>query len=494
MISHWVLLSSLGCNTMFVEGSPTGETVDPDPTVSGDDDDDDTTSTSTLTERPLAGGLTIDKISLYQGVESVLYEDGKKPTTLEMPVITQRDGLLRVFLDPDADFEERKVVGVLTIVSADGDEVVEEKLKVEKVSKDDDLDSTLNFFLAADQIGQSTEFLLEILETEPSGIGGGARKDVTWDSDKEGGLDTESTDDLTVVVVPVRYNADGSGRLPDTSAAQLTLIEELVRGTYPAQKVTVVADQPFDWDEPITPFNGNQWGDILDAIGNYRASKNEPPNTYYYGAFEPQSSVYSFCGAGCIAGLSYVGFGNDPFFRASVGLGYSGTITSETLVHEMGHAHGREHAPCGQGVSGIDPGYPYSGAALGSWGYDIVGQTLKDPNDWVDMMSYCTPIWISDYTFYSLYLRIQSVSTQRTIAAVPRTTLRLQDGGRSVMNGSVAIGDTSEAPPIEVTLFDADGQPMGTQTAALFPYSHVEGGLVVLDSELPEGWTAAVAD
>jgi hypothetical protein len=480
------VLGLAACNHMFVAGS----TVD----TTGTADSDGQTSESTVPAEPeLAGGLEISKISIYQGVEAVLYENGEAPTTLEMPVITGRDALLRVFVDLDADFEDRRVNGILTIVDNNGEEVIESKQRIEVSSKDNDLETTVNFDLSGSQLKQSTEFEVRIEEVDVDAPGGGTNKKATWRSEQHGGLDTEATDTLRVVVVPIRYNADGSGRLPDTSATQLARIEDLVRGTYPAEDVVVDVDQPFDWNQTISPFSTSQWTNILDAISNYRANSNEPPNTYYYGAFAPEPTVNSFCAGGCILGLSYLAFSaGDPFFRASVGIGYTGDITSETLIHEMGHAHGREHAPCGLYGQPADRNYPYDGAVLGSWGYDILTGGLLNPNQYVDFMSYCQPVWVSDYTFYSLYLRMKTVAAQARSMPIARTTLRLAEDGTSTMGPSLALSDTTGAPRVDVALFDEAGAPVGFTTAAFFPYDHVEGGLVALDEELPAGWTAEV--
>ncbi len=54
-------------------------------------------------------------------------------------------------------------------------------------------------------------------------------------------------------------------------------------------------------------------------------------------------------------------------------------------------------APCG--VSDADAGFPYSGAGLGVWGWDRFSNTFKSPGATKDYMSYCDPIWTSDYTF-----------------------------------------------------------------------------------------------
>jgi hypothetical protein len=73
---------------------------------------------------------------------------------------------------------------------------------------------------------------------------------------------------------------------------------------------------------------------------------------------------------------------------------------SDVLAHELGHNFGRLHAPCGN-PSGVDGAYPYSGATIGMYGYDITSNSIRFPA-LHDLMSYCDPPWISDYTYRAI--------------------------------------------------------------------------------------------
>jgi hypothetical protein len=481
------LAGLLACNT--ITGS--GTLPDPAAALEPTETDPETTTPTEEVELPLAGDVRIDRVSLLQGVESVLVDGGEVPNTLEMPVIIGRPGQLRVFLEPDPDFEERELTAVLELVTNnDGTERIEHTKRIDGPSRISDPGSTFNFSLEGDQISRSTEMHVEILEASPEGPGGGTPRKVVWDSEALGGLDTDNTDELRIVLIPVRYNADGSGRLPDTSAAQVQRIEDLMMGVYPATNVVVEVAAPFDWNRSIGALDQNQWTDILQEMNELRDRANEPPNTYYYGLFEPSSSLNAYCSSGCILGLSFLGYtATDPYFRASVGVGYTGDLTAETLAHEVGHAHGRDHAPCG--VTG-DRNYPYDNARLGTWGYSVVDGELFDPNRNYDMMSYCTPYWISDYTMYNLYERMNIVATQSlVVGAAPRTVMRVVDGV-AIPSRPIELVSTEGVPRAVVELFDAAGQSAGFDEAAFFPYDHVDGGMLAFDAELPEGWTAEV--
>ncbi|MEZ4586855.1 MAG: CARDB domain-containing protein [Gemmatimonadales bacterium] len=70
---------------------------------------------------------------------------------------------------------------------------------------------------------------------------------------------------------------------------------------------------------------------------------------------------------------------------------------AERLRGDGGTSH-RHHGPlraCG-GVASPDPSYPYAGAKIGVWGLDLSTLALKSPATYVDLMSYCSPEWVSD--------------------------------------------------------------------------------------------------
>ena len=73
------------------------------------------------------------------------------------------------------------------------------------------------------------------------------------------------------------------------------------------------------------------------------------------------------------------------------------SLDSSTVAHELGHNMSLRHAPCG-GAGGPDPAYPNSGGTIGAWGFNSTDSLLVGPH-FPDLMSYCRPRWISDYSF-----------------------------------------------------------------------------------------------
>jgi hypothetical protein len=99
--------------------------------------------------------------------------------------------------------------------------------------------------------------------------------------------------------------------------------------------------------------------------------------------------------------------------RCAVGFGWTDETNLDIAAHELAHTLGRMHAPCsnvGQGPGGVDPAYPHDKAGIGGFGYDVIKRQLKDPARYKDFMSYCSPYWVSDYTYAGLFERISYVN------------------------------------------------------------------------------------
>ena len=316
-------------------------------------------------------------------------------------------------------------------------------------------------------------------------------------------LDVMKSGTLKIVVVPVKYNADGSGRTPDVSAAQLARYKQTFMARYPAETVDITARAPWSYSSAIYA-NGNGFSAVLNAVTNLRKTDGVASDVYYYGALAPTSSFNSFCGGGCVTGLStVVDSPQTSFLRASVGVGYTGDDSVNTAAHEVGHAHGRNHAPCG-GASGVDPDFPYSGASIGTWGYDIFAKTLLSPSVGHDMMGYCDNEWVSDYTYTALFDRIASLNgnpvsgaTGQTAAgsgnfqstaevAGPGGTFRMAnvaaDGSVTWTNEIELDQEPTAGKSLTATFTGANGTTVGTHTAHFYPYDHLPGGVLVVPS------------
>jgi hypothetical protein len=103
-------------------------------------------------------------------------------------------------------------------------------------------------------------------------------------------------------------------------------------------------------------------------------------------------------------------------------------MTATTVAHELGHSHGQNHAPCAPGgqITGVDGNYPHDGAQCGVWGYDRRHpDKFLDPVKNLDIMGYCRPQWISDYTYKAFMKRIAALNTTMTSVYVPAADIAL---------------------------------------------------------------------
>lgn len=430
-----------------------------------------------------ATGLDIEKVAIYQGVEIVLWENGQAKSSEYAPIISRRPGLVRVFLDRHDDFEDRDVKGVLTLVDGENISYVEGTAYIDEDSKQNKLGSTINFYLDESHVLVNTEISVDLIEVDASSYAGSVGE-VVVPSEGSAALNAKSSDTVEVVLIPVKYNADGSGRMPDTKPKQRERYANLLHGMYPTKEVIVSTGDTLNWNKTIGA-DGSGWSPLLNTIINMRSAANVDPQTYYYGVFEPDESFYSFCSWGCVLGLSTMGGPNDVWSRASIGLGYTGDTSAETMVHEVGHAHGREHAPCGLGGQSSDNRYPYDDAELGVWGYDIINDDLIKASTHYDMMSYCSPIWTSDYTFGEMYDRIKAIKSQRSVRAadVERSfrSVRVEPNGETSIGDLLTVFGEPGGSPQLVDWLDTDGAVVKQAQGYFYPYSHLDGGIVLLE-------------
>jgi hypothetical protein len=418
-------------------------------------------------------GVSIDSIVVYQAVARPLMQNGG-PVSTNVPVVAGREALVRVFYSMTGGYDGSEVTARLTVSGT----AIDVSLVLGGGSSESDPESTINFFVPASQVATSSSYRVDILQPEAMTSGQNAAARHPTDPAAEADFEAEGGNTLNVTLVPVQYNGDGSGRLPDTSAGQVQAYTDLFYAMYPVATVSVQVRQPIGWNGFIGS-GGSGWGELLNAMADLRQNDNAGNDTYYYGIFSPASSFNNYCGGGCVLGLGFIGAPNDDYSRAAIGVGFSGDVSTETAVHELGHNHGRPHAPCG-GASGTDPNYPYGGAGIGVWGYNVVSQQLYSPNDFVDMMSYCHPQWISDYTFRKLFDHIASVNAaplpQQQPSSASYTRVMVHPDGSTSWLPGIAL---QQAPLGEATSVTVQTESGAEQlTGAFYRYDHLDGGVL----------------
>lgn len=378
---------------------------------------------------PLSDFASIGEVAVLQGVKVSVGQDGA-PIKETAPVVSNRPMLVRVFIKavPGERFRARTLKGTLVVVQPDASEQeVTDQRAIAAASTDGVLGSSLNFSVPADQVQEGTSFRVRITDSA-----GGV---LTYPADGVDSLRAARSGDIKIRVVPINYSGGTTVRLPDTSASQLDRYKSTLFRMYPTATVSVTLRQPLDWSTPVAP-DGTGWDEVLNAVAEARFNDNVPDDIYYVGALAPEATLSAYCFGGCVLGLAPLAGPSDVAARVALVAGFGGSVSATTLLQELGHAMGREHAKCG-GAAGPDPKFPYPNGAIGSWGYDLATQTLLAPDDYRDFMGYCQPVWISDYTWAGLFKRLDYVR---------KTTL-----GKAIVGGATRSGDRVRAIRLDPT-------------------------------------------
>ncbi len=281
--------------------------------------------------------------------------------------------------------------------------------------------------------------------------------------------------ELEVVLVPVRWMAQGEDRTPNLTASVVSTIEEEIYAKNPVSAVNISV-RP----QPMVYTGGIYLDTILSQLSNLRSQDNPAANVYYEGLvdfgcfaiYNGQCSNYGgTTGLGYVAGTSNYSANQ----RASISVFYQSESSAETLTHELGHNQGLNHAPCG-GVSGADPSYPYSGAIIGSQGHRLGTTELYSPSAAYDYMAYCDPAWVSDWTWEKTADRIDYL-TSNADALSPFSI----EGTGWVLQGLIAADGRESWAVVRGTVPDAEADEY---LSVRFQYA----GETWAEAPAAEGW------
>lgn len=317
-----------------------------------------------------------------------------------------------MFYVTNSGYDGEEVTARLTI---SGHDPIVVKTTLSGTSAQDKLDSTINFELKPEMLRDPLEYKLELLQERPSGDDNAQARFPVEGLEKVAVEAKKNT--LRVKLVPFRYTFDGSNRLPDTSPEQLQRFKQRFLDLYPVSDVEITVHPPIDWGFEIKG-NGEGWQQVGLRLLQVRTEAKVSDDTYLYGIFNPANTLQSFCGFGCLLGVTLLNAQPPETgivqLRLALGIGFNERATA-TAAHEIGHAHGRGHANCGPGLDprSIDQSYPsdaaHQGGKIGVWGYDMANKRLVPPT-WTDIMGYCDNQWISDYNFLALHNRGKNVN------------------------------------------------------------------------------------
>ena len=194
-------------------------------------------------------------------------------------------------------------------------------------------------------------------------------------------MDVRTTSTFNVRFVPIFQSVNG--RLGNVTAGNKDQYLTETMKMHPLAAYNADVRVQFTTGQPaVDAANSNNAWTLI--VGELNAARTADGSTrYYFGVINP-TYTSGVAGVGYVGGQSALGWDKLP-------------SASGVAAHEWGHNWGRNHAPCG-GPSGIDPFYPHADGSTGVYGLDVATATLEPPTN-SDLMGYCTPEWISDYTY-----------------------------------------------------------------------------------------------
>jgi hypothetical protein len=480
-----LLATSVACSGNQNFGDDDDDSGNPGDDGSLPGDDGGTADTSVPpTNAPLVDGLSITNIAVLQAVEVTIVKNAT-PVTGNAPVVVGRPALVRVFVQPTSGWQPHAVTGVLTLTTGGQAHTFTTSLSPSAGgSSDATLTSTFNFDVDAPSIGADTTYLVQLKDTSSSGNNTAAQFPTSGTARS---LGAQTSGVVKINVYPILFSSGGG--TPATDSLDVAAFQQIVQGMYPVTGATLTVESPITYTGAIPTANGSNWSALLSWFTkNYRAT-NAEADLYYYGAFAPATSFESFCGGGCVAGLSNVPSGPTNYsMKASIGLTYGGNsndqlASGQTMTHEVGHGHGREHSPTTQSIqgcstpSGLDPSYPYANGAIGVLGYDPVTKLQYPTSQYYDIMGYCAYDWISDYTYSALFDWI-AADNGADIIYPQATTYRwllVGDDGSITDQGAGPVNGIVSGTPYSVVLDD------GTTVTGFFtPFDHLKGGQLLV--------------
>ena len=291
---------------------------------------------------------------------------------------------------------------------------------------------------------------------------------------------------LQITIVPIRYTDTRTGR--EFVATAHDPISRWLLNAYPVSRVEISYHPPLAFTGDLR--QPAEWKRLLDSMTTlWAAEVGYGSARVYYGLIANSDATGAAWFEGGVSGLGWIGE------RVSLGLDV-GAGTGNSAGHEIGHNFGRQHAPCGN-PSSVDPHYPYPNATIGVYGVDTEDEVLLAPGANYDMMSYCGPEWVSDYTYEALFRDQQA----RTGRAADRATdglllrARLSDEGAEALPVYRLSGVAAPAADsgYSVELVGADGATLASYPASLLQAEETDVSAQMIVAQVPAPRAAVAA-
>ena len=376
--------------------------------------------------------LRINPASLVLNAPSFYLTQGVQNRGGGVPLIAGRQALLRVFVTGDqASFYQPRVSALFY----HGDRLVHGALMsiesdvLPATVEEGRLELSYNAMIPGSVVQPGATMTIELDRDKTVPLGPGSQ--LRYPAAGRMTLDVRVLSPMDLTVVPVVLASVQSNDVYEWTA-DLTAESEhlrLTRSVLPIGDMRVRVHEGFVTSSDLS--TGAGWGELLGDLTFLRIAEGELG--YYYGAVVLSDDA------------NWEGVG---YFGYPVGVG---AADHNTLAHELGHNLDLRHAPCG-GAGGPDSGYPYAGGTIGVFGYDFHRERVVDSFLYKDVMGYCRPAWVSDYSFArALSFRVEA---EADVLMNGPATDRIATGPSRTMllRGRVGAGEPVLEPAFMVDL------------------------------------------
>jgi hypothetical protein len=418
-----------------------------------------------------ARDLQISRVEISQSVFVRLDDAGAVVPLAKRnaPIIEGRPLFVRVHVATASGFSARRLRGRLILTATDGStRELDDQRDISASTKPDLLDGSFNFLVPAEGVTPGLGLRADVFE-----LGEGAEPDQPPRFPASGDpadLDVKAGKmELDVVLIPA---LSVGGPLMDTPERRQHL-ERYLYDVYPVQKLNA------RWREPLTFTKKITYPEGFKALQDARVKDGARPEEYYHLLIAVEDTLETFLGISQFAGDTP----GDAARRIAITFVTKRSIDSEmdTVSHEMGHNHGRLHV-AGCNAQGVDPDYPYPNTGVGVSGYSFAETAYKPAATYKDLMGYCYPTWISDYTYRGFEKRVRTVTAfagagPTTSAFAARSLQGFQGAGAplwGIVDGALVSPSTAVTPSRHAVVTLTTGRRL-TAPVGVSPFSEAPG-------------------
>lgn len=439
----------------------------------------------------LADGLTLTTLSAMQSVEVPFMRNGSEVTlsSRNADIVAGREMLVRFFATLASGWVARTLSARVFVENAGHVDMYYAKKQTYSSESFGYSQSSFEVRVPKEKVTAATRYRVEVVECGRSATG--PTLGAQFPSSGGLSLGARLIGGIKVKVLPLRAN----GLVPDTSVAALELYKRALLEMYPIASAELSVGATLDIADPT------DWNMMLDKVRAQRATDAPPSDVYYYGMLKPTATLQEYCAgkSPCTGGLGYLLSTGTPSsqgsLRAALGLAYADASSAEIMLHEMGHNHGRAHAPCAPSgsITDADPAFPYGSGTIGVYGWNSrTGGIIYTYN--YDIMSYCSGRWISDYTYAGILNRVASVNgalASEVVAPelVRRWRVLLLDSAIARWGQPLAQPAPPAGEPEPAEVLDAHGRSLGSVTVYRNELSDIDGASLQVPGPQP-GWDA----